>query len=114
MEGENNCEKSQIGRWNYDEQLLYLEFTKDNAFALENKENRRSSKIFKQMAKVVISRSADQCRSHHQKMEKKHGSVPNILTQCRKSLERLRNKAKRIAKSNIISSPQFLEIKESF
>lgn len=66
------------------------------------------------MAKVVITRSADQCRSHHQKMEKKHGTVQNILTQCKRSLERLRNKAKRNVKKNITSSPAFLEIKESF
>lgn len=93
---------------------MYLEFAKENSVALENKENRRSSKVFKQMAKVVITRSADQCRSHHQKMEKKHGTVQNILTQCKRSLERLRNKAKRNVKKNITSSPAFLEIKESF
>jgi hypothetical protein len=36
------------------------------------KELRRTDKIFKEMAKFIKTRAADQCRSHHQKMEKKH------------------------------------------
>ena len=42
-------------------------------------------KIFKTMERFVISREAEQCRSHHQKMEKKHGSFLNILKVLRDS-----------------------------
>ena len=42
-------------------------------------------KIFKTMEKFVLSREAEQCRSHHQKMEKKHGSFSKILKALRKA-----------------------------
>ena len=31
------------------------------------------------MAKYIKTRSSGQCRSHHQKMLKKHGSIDNII-----------------------------------
>ena len=37
------------------------------------------------MAVFIGSREAEQCRSHHQKMEKKYHSFPNILLFLRKS-----------------------------
>ena len=40
-------------------------------------------KIFKTMEKFVHSREAEQCRSHHQKMEKKYGSFSKILKALR-------------------------------
>ena len=46
---------------------------------------RRMDRIFKTMEKFVISREAEQCRSHHQKMEKKHGSFSTILKALRKT-----------------------------
>ena len=45
---------------------------------------RRMDKIFKTMEKFVGSREAEQCRSHHQKMEKKHGSFTTILRELRR------------------------------
>lgn len=44
---------------------------------------RRMDKIFKAMADFVGSRAADQCRSHHQKMEKKFKSFYNIIYSLR-------------------------------
>ena len=40
-------------------------------------------KIFKTMALFVGTREAEQCRSHHQKMEKKHHSFSKILLSLR-------------------------------
>ena len=40
-------------------------------------------KIFKTMADFVGSRAADQCRSHHQKMEKKYKTFYNIIYNLR-------------------------------
>jgi hypothetical protein len=40
---------------------------------------RRDSKINVLMSKAIHTRSADQCRSHHQKMIKYHGDIPNII-----------------------------------
>jgi hypothetical protein len=46
-----------------------------------HKHMRRMDKIFKSMAAFVGSREAEQCRSHHQKMEKKfsHAICPILL-----------------------------------
>lgn len=41
-------------------------------------------KIFKTMALFVGSREAEQCRSHHQKMEKKYNSICKILANLRR------------------------------
>jgi hypothetical protein len=43
-------------------------------------------KIFKSMERFVGSREAEQCRSHHQKMEKKYGNFVNILKELRKQI----------------------------
>lgn len=40
-------------------------------------------KIFKLMADYIGSREAEQCRSHHQKMEKKHFTFYRILKSLR-------------------------------
>lgn len=40
-------------------------------------------KIFKTMADFLGSRAADQCRSHHQKMEKKYKTFYNIIYNLR-------------------------------
>jgi hypothetical protein len=49
-----------------------------------NKHMRRMDKIFKCMERFVATREAEQCRSHHQKMEKKHGVFVNILKELRR------------------------------
>ena len=40
---------------------------------------RRTHKIFKKMGKYVKSRSSEQCRSHHQKLELKLKSFDGII-----------------------------------
>ena len=44
---------------------------------------RRTDKIFKTMEIFVGTRQAEQCRSHHQKMEKKYINFTNILVHFR-------------------------------
>lgn len=44
---------------------------------------RRTDKIFKSMASFIQTREAEQCRSHHQKMEKKYHSFYQILIKLR-------------------------------
>lgn len=46
---------------------------------------RRLDKIFKTMATFIGSREAEQCRSHHQKMEKKYKTFPCILLYLRRA-----------------------------
>lgn len=44
---------------------------------------RRMDKIFKTMSDFIGTREAEQCRSHHQKMEKKHHTFYRILAHLR-------------------------------
>lgn len=44
---------------------------------------RRMDKIFKTMEIFLGTRQAEQCRSHHQKMEKKYHKFVNILLNLR-------------------------------
>ena len=45
---------------------------------------RRLDKIFKSMAIFIGTREAEQCRSHHQKMEKKYSTFYKIIENLRK------------------------------
>lgn len=49
----------------------------------ENKRMRRIDRIFLAMAGFIGSRTADQCRSHHQKMEKKFKTFHNLIYKFR-------------------------------
>lgn len=44
---------------------------------------RRTDKIFKTMSSFIGSREAEQCRSHHQKMEKKYKNFYQIIIKLR-------------------------------
>ena len=46
-------------------------------------QKRKTDKVFKSMASFIETREPHQCRSHHQKVEKKWGSFPNILVNLR-------------------------------
>jgi hypothetical protein len=48
-----------------------------------HKHMRRMDKIFKTMANFIETREAEQCRSHHQKMEKKHHTFYKIIKSLR-------------------------------
>lgn len=45
---------------------------------------RRMDKIFKTMELFIGTRQAEQCRSHHQKMEKKYLNFPTIIANLRR------------------------------
>jgi hypothetical protein len=81
----DNCktEGVQRGHWCGEENRRYHWFLELHFGHFLNKQMRRMDKIFKTMEKFMVTREAEQCRSHHQKMEKKHGSFANILTELR-------------------------------
>ena len=56
---------------------MFLDFFQGK---FEKKHNRRLWKIFKLMSEFIETRSPNQCRSHHQKMERNHKSVSQIIT----------------------------------
>ncbi len=67
------------GHWRNEERQLYHLFLELCHEQFLRKEMRRADKIFKKMALFIGTRAADQCRSHHQKCEKKFGSLQGIL-----------------------------------
>lgn len=46
------------------------------------------------MSKEVVTRKATQCRSHHQKMLQKYGSVQKIIFHLKKLLEKQKKEEK--------------------
>ena len=73
------------GHWSLEENKRYHWFLEIHHHHFICKEMRRLDKIFKTMSTFIGSREAEQCRSHHQKMEKKHHSFSNILLHLRRS-----------------------------
>jgi len=68
------------GHWSSEEKLKYYQFLVKHQMNFEKRELRRLDKIFKLMSQHLGSRAADQCRSHHQKMEKKYGSFEALMS----------------------------------
>lgn len=67
------------GRWSQEEQRQYYEFLKDNLGYFENKDNRRYDKVFKMMSSKIRTRTSDQCRTHHQKLEARYKKLTKIM-----------------------------------
>ncbi|CAD8107024.1 unnamed protein product [Paramecium sonneborni] len=69
------------GHWTQQEHQLYLEFVKSHESILKSKYDKKSKKIFKLMSSYIPTRTATQCRSHHQKF--------NPLNKGKKKLKQL-------------------------
>jgi adenylate kinase family enzyme len=67
------------GKWSSREQRLYIQFLQENSLEIETKLSRKANKIFKKMSQVIKTRTADQCRSHHQKIINYHETVDRII-----------------------------------
>jgi len=75
------------GSWSLDENRLYLKFMLDNRIDFETEKNRRRTKVFYRLSKVLRKRTPDQCRSHHQKLQIKYNdSLPRILEAVRQKI----------------------------
>ncbi|CAD8100526.1 unnamed protein product [Paramecium sonneborni] len=55
------------GHWTKLEQQQYMEFVQSHQSILKSKYDKKSKKIFKLMSSFIPTRTATQCRSHHQK-----------------------------------------------
>lgn len=72
-----------MGHWLPNENAAYLTFLEGNINAFVSKGLRRREKVFKSMARAIRSRDPEQCRSHHQKMEKKYRSFEGLIDALR-------------------------------
>ena len=61
--------------------------------------------MFIQLAKLMPSRTSDQCRSHHQKMMISHGSIDNIIKHLQKKIAKWDKKQKKRAVQTEIETP---------
>lgn len=86
--GEDSSKYS--GRWTSNENLTYITFLVENEHLVAQRKQRRKLRIFKSLSMLVVTRTPEQCRSHHQKMEKKyrtlHGIVSNLRSQLSKDM----------------------------
>lgn len=81
-----------VGHWNLREKRLYYTFLTQHERHFIKNELRRSDKVFRSMSHFIGTRAADQCRSHHQKMEKKYKTFENIVQAHKTDLEELAQK----------------------
>jgi hypothetical protein len=72
-----------MGHWLPEENACYLAFLECSEQSFQAKGLRRRDKVFKAMAKTIRTRDPEQCRSHHQKMEKKYKSFEGLLAALR-------------------------------
>jgi len=63
------------GKWTDKEQNSYISFLKTNMLQMVDKLLRKSRKVFLNMSNTIQTRTADQCRSHHQKLIFYHSTV---------------------------------------
>ena len=75
------------GSWTTDETRLYMNFLDHYHKKFGCEEKRRKCTIFNRLSKAINTRTPDQCRSHHQKMQLKYGSIDNIVESLRRRLE---------------------------
>lgn len=66
-----------------------MNFMLENRESFENRDLRRSNKIFKKMAKFVKTRCPEQCRSHHQKYQKKYHNFDSIVDSIKAKVTRV-------------------------
>jgi hypothetical protein len=81
--GEKEEKNMQKGHWTGEENKRYHWFLEIHSRHFIFKHLRRTDKIFKNMAAFIATREAEQCRSHHQKMEKKYHTFYQILLRLR-------------------------------
>lgn len=62
-----------------EEHKRYYDFINANDCLLQKNDRRRYDKVFMLMSKYIGTRTADQCRTHHQKLLSKLKSFSKIL-----------------------------------
>ena len=75
------------GSWTHDETRLYMNFLDHYRKKFGCEEKRRKCTIFNRLSEAINTRTPDQCRSHHQKMQLKYGSLESIVDSLRQRLE---------------------------
>ena len=56
------------GKWTEEENVAYFRFLLDERSHFEMPGERKKTQIFMKMSETLVTRTPDQCRSHHQKV----------------------------------------------
>ncbi len=102
------------GIWTLAETRRYIEFLRGHVDEFRDKQSRRNQKIFVFMAKIIKTRSPIQCRSHHQKMINRHGTIWNVIDHYElKAIPAYlyKNRMLRMSKSELDCRKKFYTIK---
>lgn len=66
---------NKTGHWSEKENAKYFAFLKKFKEKFSEKESRRQWKVFKTLSEFVKTRNANQCRSHHHKMQRNFETI---------------------------------------
>jgi predicted NodU family carbamoyl transferase len=83
-----NSKKIKSGGWSPYENSLYLRFILKHLQEFETERGRRRNKVFYRLSKILRRRTPDQCRSHHQKLQLKHGeNLAAIISEVQRKIQ---------------------------
>ena len=84
-----NKKKLRIGGWSTQENQIYLNFVVQNVDDFATEKARRTLKVFHRLSKILKKRTPDQCRSHHQKLQMKHGdNIEAIIEEIKRKIQK--------------------------
>jgi hypothetical protein len=75
-----DCADFNRGYWTEEENRKYRIFLEFHYDKFRTRRLKRAEKLFFEMSLYINSRQSHQCRSHHQKMEKKFADVDAIIS----------------------------------
>ena len=78
---------TKLVRWSPQEDTVYIQFMLENMRSFESENLRRTGKVFMQLSKIMeATRTPNQCKSHHQKMQKatSSGTIFEIIKYLQK------------------------------
>ena len=89
--------------WSIKQSLKYLLFLRKNQTLFELPlKYRKTQGIMVQISRYLKSKTSDQCRSHHQKMMVRYGSLDNLIRKGTKDAMKLLSKFDREQETNKI------------
>jgi hypothetical protein len=72
--------KKKCYRWTEEQQKKYVHFLAENISLFKmNYLDKMNLKVHVRMSRFIPNRNSYQCRSHHQKMMVKYGSIENLI-----------------------------------
>ncbi|CAD8067875.1 unnamed protein product [Paramecium sonneborni] len=109
----NICSQQRTGHWDDHEHSIYLEFL-HNVRGVD-RSYKKGQPLFKKMSEIIGTRSASQCRSHHQKFNPYNQLIKKSKKKCFKNIgkNRLKGQGQAILRTKQIMRKYFALIRET-